>query len=330
VTLARVAISLVFSMALVAASGCAEAQQASGLTRIGLLPFGSPSNEYDRSLVEAFRRGLRENGVVENRDVVLDVAWTSSEAEIHSAVGELVNRGAKLLIPFGTSASLATKRQVSTLPILFIGVGNPVGIGLVGSLSRPGANTTGFSDILLDLSGKYVQFAREFSKPQAPIYYLWYNAWGDGQNRLRATEQATQAVGLKLRATSVGSLAELDDAMAAMKRSGAVVFIVQPSPFTFRYRDQLVEAATKHGLGAIFAFPPAARAGALVAYGPDYADLCRRAASYADRILKGTKPSDLAVQEPTKFDLIINIKTTRAVGLTVPESLRLQATEIIE
>jgi len=330
VTVTRGGVSIVLFVVLAIASVCAEAQQATSPTRIGLLPFGSPSNEYDRSLVEAFRLGLREIGVVENRDVTLDVAWTSSEAELSSAVGGLVHRGAKLLIPFGTSASLATKRHGSTLPILFVSVGNPVGIGLVESLSRPGGNTTGFSDILLDLSGKYVQFAREFSRPQAPIYYLWYHAWGDGQNRLRATEHATVAVGLKLRATSIGNLTELDDAMAAMKKSGAMVFVVQPSPFTFRHRDRFVEVATKHGLGAIFAFPPAARTGALVAYGPDYADLCRRAASYADRILKGTKPADLAVQEPTKLDLIVNLETARAFGLTVPESLRLQATETIE
>jgi ABC-type uncharacterized transport system substrate-binding protein len=321
---------IVLFVVLVGASVCAEAQPTTGLARIGLLPFGSPSNEYDRSLVEAFRLGLREIGVVENRDVTLDVAWTSSEGELSSAVGALVHRGAKLLIPFGTSASLATKRQVSTLPILFISVGNPVGIGLVESLSRPGGNATGFSDILLDLSGKYVQFAREFGRPQAPIYYLWYHAWGDGQNRLRATEHATLAVGLKLRATSIGDLAELDDAMAAMKKSGAMVFVVQPSLLTFRHRDRFVEVATKHGLGAIFAFPPAARTGALVAYGPDYADLCRRAASYADRILKGMKPANLAVQEPTKLDLIVNLKSAKALGLTVPESVCAQATETIE
>jgi putative ABC transport system substrate-binding protein len=330
VTATRAIALAILLVSLVAAADGAGAQPANGAARIGLLPFGSPSNEYDRSLVEAFRRGLREVGVVENRDVTLDVAWTSSEAEISSAVDDLVRHGAKLLIPFGTSASLATKRQVATLPILFVSVGNPVGIGLVGSLSRPGGNVTGFSDILLDLSGKYVQFAREFSKPQAPIYYLWYHAWGDGQNRLRATERATQAVGLKLRAIGIGGLGELDDAMTTLKKNGAAVFVVQPSPFTFRHRDRLVDAATKYGLAAIFAFPPAARAGALVAYGPDYADLCRRAASYADRILKGTKPADLAVQEPTKLDLIINMKTARTLGLTVPESVRLQATETIE
>ena len=302
-TIVRAALSIALLLGLVVTPLPAAGQPASSPARIGLLPFGSPSNTYDRSLVEAFRHGLREVGVVENRDVVLDVAWIGSETETSTAVSELIQRGARLLIPFGTSASLATKRQASTIPILFISVGNPVGIGLVESLSRPGGNVTGFSDILLDLSGKYVQFARELGKTQATIDYLWHHAWGDGQNRLRATERAAQSAGVKLRPQGIGDIGELNDVMASMKKAGAMTLIVQPSPFTYRYRDRLVDSATKNGLATIFAFPPAAREGALIAYGPDYADLCRRAASYADRILKGTKPADLAVQEPTKLSI---------------------------
>jgi len=237
------ALSIALLVGLVAAPCSTDAQPTNSPARIGLLPFGAPSNDYDRSLVEAFRHGLREVGVVENRDVVLDIAWIGSEPEISHAVSGLMQRGAQLLIPFGTSASLATKRQTSTVPILFISVGNPVGIGLVESLSRPGGNATGFSDILLDLSSKYVQFAGELGKPQGTIYYLWHHAWGDGQNRLRATERATQAAGLKLQAHGIGDIAELNDAMSALKKSGAMTIIVQPSPFTFRHRDRLANRA---------------------------------------------------------------------------------------
>jgi putative tryptophan/tyrosine transport system substrate-binding protein len=329
-TLARVALFVAFCLGL-AGAWLAEAQPVNSLPRIGILPFGSPSNPHDLSLVEAFRSGLREAGVVENRDAVLDVAWTGSEPEIGTAVSGLVQRGAKLLVPFGTSASLATKRHTTTIPILFVSVGNPVGVGLVESLSRPGGNVTGFSDILLDLSGKYVQFARELGKPEAMIHYLWHNAWGDGQNRFNATERAAQAVGAKLRAYGIGDMAELNEALSAMKRAGAAIVIVQPSPFTYRYRERLVDAAMKQGLATLFAFPPAGRAGALIAYGPDYADLCRRAAIYAERILlKGMKPAELAVQEPTKFDLIVNLKTAKALRIAVPRSLLVQATETIE
>jgi ABC transporter substrate binding protein len=150
----------------------ANAQRAENLTRIGFLPV----NPYDRSLVDAFRQGLREVGVIENRDVVLDIIWIGAEAELPQAVSDLVRRGAKLLIPAGTSASIAVKRGVSTIPILFINVGNPVGVGLVESLA--GANVTGFSDMHADLSGKYVQFAREFGEPQGAVNYLVHRMGG--------------------------------------------------------------------------------------------------------------------------------------------------------
>jgi putative ABC transport system substrate-binding protein len=172
--------------------------------RIGFLPLGSPSDTYDQSLVEAFRDGLRKIGVVENRHVVLDFAWVRSESELPGAVTELVQRGAKLLITRGTSASVAAKRQVSTIPILFITVGNPLGVGLVDSLSRPGGNATGFSDMHADLGGKYVEFAIELAgKPQMPVDYLWYSEWADGRHRLEVTERAAKLLGVQLRTRAI-------------------------------------------------------------------------------------------------------------------------------
>ena len=308
----------------------AVAQTPPGLARIGFMPLGSPSNPYDQSLVEAFRRGLRESGLVENRQVVLDVAWISGEPEIAGTVKTLIERGARILVPVGTSASVETQRQTSTIPILFISVGNPLGVGLVGSLSRPGGNVTGFSDLLAELSGKYVQFARELGKPQAPVHYLWHTGWADGQYRFQATERAAQAVGVTVRPRGIADVAELGDALAAMKKAGAATVIIQPSPFTYRQRVRIIESATNHGLATIFAFPPAARDGALIAYGPDYADLYRRAGAAVDRFLKGAKPADFPVEQPSKFEMIINLKTAKALGLTVPPSLLQQATEIIQ
>jgi putative tryptophan/tyrosine transport system substrate-binding protein len=208
----------------------ARAQQAENPVRIGFLPIGSPSNTYDRSLVEAFRQGLREVGVVENRHVVLDFVWIRNEPELPQAVNELVRRGAKLLIPCGTSASVAVKHQASSIPILFINVGNPIGVGLVESLSRPGGNVTGFSDMHADLSGKYLQFAVELGKPQATVNYLWYTGWADGQHRLQATEQAAQSLGVTLRSRGIGDIAEANDVIAAMKTDEAVTIIIQSSP----------------------------------------------------------------------------------------------------
>src|SRR5262245_27610085 len=153
----------------------ASAQEPKKPWRVGLLPLGSPSNPYDQSLVEAFRKGLRQTGLVENQDIMLDVVWTMGNPD--QAVKALLERGVDLLVSSGTSASLAAKRHASTLPIVFISVGNPIGIGLVENLARPGGNMTGFSDILADLGGKQVDLATEQQRRRGPIDYLWHTGW---------------------------------------------------------------------------------------------------------------------------------------------------------
>jgi len=189
-------------------SAVPAAQQASGPPLVGFLPLGSPSDAYDRSLVEAFQDGMREAGLVEHRDLVLEVVWTSSDLEVSRAVVRLVQRGAKLLIPVGTTASMAVKRQAPTTPILFVSVGNPLGIGLVESLGRPGGNVTGFGDFLAELASKYVQFALEVGRRQPVVYYLWHAGWTDGHYRFERTEQAAQSLNVKLRSRAIADVSE--------------------------------------------------------------------------------------------------------------------------
>ena len=306
----------------------ARAQQSKGPARLGFLPIGSPRNTYDRSLVEAFQQGLRQVGLIENRNIVLDVVWVGDDPD--QAVSEELQRGAELLITSGSSVSVAARRQTSTIPIVFLHVGDPTAMGLIESLSRPGRNATGFSDILADLSGKFVDLAIELTRPQKTIFYLWHTAWPDGQNRYRTTEQAVHEAGMQLRAKGIADIAEMDSALAAIKQSGSTTLIVQPSPLTYGQRIRIIVSATKNGLGTIFGFPVAAREGSLVAYGPDYLHMYRRASFYVDRILKGTKPTDLPVEQPTRIELLVNLQVAKALGIEVPLSLLVRADELLE
>jgi putative ABC transport system substrate-binding protein len=308
----------------------AMAQQAVSPIRIGFLPLGSPSDSYDQSLVQAFRKGLNNVGLSENREVTIDVVWVSNEPEFPSAVSNLIQRGAKLLVTAGSSASAAAKRYTSAVPIVFVAVGNPIGIGLVETLAWPGWNATGFSDVLADLSSKYVDFAGQLGGGQAAVHYLWHTAWPDGQHRYKATEHAVQSVGVDLRSRGITDIDEVDDAFAALKSGGAKVIIIQPSPFTYRHRNRIISSAQGLGLGTIFGWPQTGREGALMGYGPDYAHLYGEVGSYVVRILKGAKPADLPVQEPTKFALVINLKNAKALDLAIPPALLATADELLE
>lgn len=306
----------------------ARAQQQRGPIRLGFLPIGSPDNAYDRSLVEAFQQGLRQVGLVENQNIILDVVWSDNDPD--HAVTEALRRGAELLITSGSSVSVAANRQTSTVPIVFLNVGDPVAVGLIESLSHPGRNATGFSDILAELSGKLVDLAKELNKSQSSVSYLWHTDWPDGQHRYALTREAAENVGLELRSSGIKDLAQLNDVLITIKQRGSTAFIVQPSPFTYAERGQIIAAAIKYGLGTIFAFPAAAKEGSLVAYGPDYLHMHSRAPIYVDRILKGTRPADLPVEQPTKIELLVNLKTAKALGIEVPLSLLIRADELIE
>jgi putative tryptophan/tyrosine transport system substrate-binding protein len=305
-----------------------RAQQVNGPIRIGMLPLGSPSNSYDQSLVEAFRQGLSQLGLVDGKEVLLDVVWIEGDPD--RAVTQLIQRGSKLLVPCGSSASVAAKRQTTTIPIVFLSVGNPIAMGLADSLAHPGQNATGFADILADLGSKLVDVAREMNRPRETVDYLWHSGWPDGLYRYEGTEQAAQAAGLKLQSRAITDASALEDAIVALKTGGATTLILQPSPLTYQNRARIIEIAMRHKLGTIWAFPPAAKEGGLIAYGPDYTHMYRRAPLYVERVLKGTKPADLPVELPSKVELLVNLSVAKALGLEVPLSLLIRADAIID
>jgi putative tryptophan/tyrosine transport system substrate-binding protein len=306
----------------------AQAQQQKGPIRLGFVPIGSPENAYDLSLVEAFRKGLRQVGLIENQNIILDIVWSGNDPD--QAVKEVLGRGAELLITSGSSTSVAAKRQTSTIPIVFLHVGDPIAVGLIESLSRPGQNATGFSDILAELSGKLVDLAKELNKSQSSVSYFWHTDWPDGQHRYALTREAAEKVGLEIRASPITNIAQLNDLLVTIKQRGSTAFIVQPSPFTYAERGQIIAAAIKYGLGTIFGFPVATKEGSLVAYGPDYLHIYSRAPIYVDRILKGSKPAELPVEQPTKVELLVNLQTAKTLGIEVPMALLVRADELIE
>ena len=308
----------------------AYAQDVSRPIGIGVLPLGSPASQYDQWLVAVCRQRLLQLGLVEGRDIAVDVVWVGNEAEYGSTSTEMLARGARLLVTAGTSASVAAKRATSSIPIVFITVGDPVGVGLVDNLSNPNGNATGFSDILLDLSSKYVDISVELRRPEVVVDYLWHTAWPNGEQRYQATERAAHAAHASFRPQGIKEIVELNDAMSAMKRDGAITLLIQPSPFTYKHRSLIIDSARDQGLSTIFAWPVAGREGALIAYGPEYANMYRGAANYVGRILRGAKPADLPVEQPAKLELVANIKTAKALGLTIPASLLARADEVIE
>jgi putative tryptophan/tyrosine transport system substrate-binding protein len=285
-------------------------------------------------LIQKFRRHVVRRystiGVTLEAEERAELGLANTHRVPDQAVSDVLRRGAQVLIPCGSSASAAAQRQTSTIPIVFLNVGDPIAIGLVESLARPGRNATGFSDILAEVSGKLVDLARELNKRQTTVSYLWHTAWPDGQHRYDLTQEAAEKAGLKLQSNGFANIAQLNDALVAFAQSGATVLIVQPSPLTYRYRGQIIGAAIKYGLGTIFAFPIAAREGSLIGYGPDYLHMYSRAPFYVDRILRGSKPSELPVELPTKLELLVNLDTAKTLGIEVPLALLVRADELLE
>src|SRR5262249_39264257 len=220
--------------------------------------------------------------------------------------------------------------QTTAIPIVFLSVGDPIAMGLVDSLARPGRNATGFSDILADLSGKLVDIARDLNGPRDTVDYVWHTAWPDGQNRYDATERAANAAFLKVRSRGIINIAELDGMLDAAKQAGSRFVIVQPSPFTYTQRDKIIESAFRHDLGTIFGFPVAAREGSLVAYGPNYIHIHPRAPLYGERAQKDPNPPDLPVEHQTKVEFLVNQKPAKPLGLEPPLSMLIRADELLE
>jgi putative ABC transport system substrate-binding protein len=312
------------AIAFCAAPLAAEAQEAGKVARIGML--GSAPGPF----VESFKQGLRELGYIEGRNVTIEYRWTEGRDErLPGLAADLVRLKVDVIVA-SSHAAVAAKQATTAIPIVMPIITDPVRLGLVASLARPGGNATGFATQNDELPGKWMELVKEALPKVSRVAVVWHPAY-DGGVQLKATEAAARSLGVRLQALKVERPDDFVTAFAEVQKNRAEALIVSSSALFYVHRTRLVEFAAKHRLPTIYHQSEfVVGSGGLMSYGADFHDLFRRSATYVDKILKGAKPGDLPVQQPTKFELVINMKTAKALGLTIPQSLLLRADEIIQ
>ena len=323
----RPTLAVALALGFLAAALAAEAQQAAKVARIGYLGGGTAC----MLQCEAFRQGLRDLGYVEGRDVVIEYRGYGENLErLPALVTDLVALKVHVIVVTNTPSALAAKQATTTLPIVFTSVGDPVASGLVTSLRRPGGNVTGFSVVAQELVGKWLELLKQAVPDVSRVALLVKTDDRAKNDRVKAAAVAARALGVQLQVVEARHPAEFDRAFLDMTRARAGALAVLPTPMFTSERRRLVDLAAKNRLPTMFPYSEFVDAGGLMAYGPNLADLSRRSATYVDKILKGANPGDLPVEQPTKFELVINLKTAKALGRTIPPSLLARADQIIE
>jgi putative ABC transport system substrate-binding protein len=306
-----------------------EAQQPKKVSRIGFL--GNSTAALEANLIGPFREGLRDLGYVEGKNIVIEWRWAEGKYERFPAlIAELISSNVEVIVTAGTPASLAVKKATTTIPLVMIAVGEPVATGLVASLARPGGNITGLTSISSEIEGKRLELLREVVPKVSHIAVLW-NADSPVQViQEKETRAAAQLLGMKMLSLGVRTLEEIEDAFATIVRERPSALLVLADRLFLHHREPIMDFATKHRLPGVHAYQELVEAGGLMSYGPSYADMHRRAAYFVDRILKGTKPTDLPVERPRKFELIINLKAAKQIGVTIPNNVLYRADRVIK
>jgi ABC-type uncharacterized transport system substrate-binding protein len=309
----------------------ARAQQAEQMRRIGVLMNMTADDPQGQARIAAFAQVLQQSGWSNGRNLRIDTRWGENnvDRERRYAV-ELVALAPDVILASGTQSVLALQKATRTLPIVFVGVSDPVGAGVVDNLARPGGNTTGFMEFEYSFSGKWLELLKEVVPRlmRAGVLRDAGNAAGIAQ--FGAIRAAASSLGLDVSPIDVRDASEIERAVAAFARSANGGLIVTPSAAVSVHRALIIELAARHRLPAVYAFRSDISDGGLISFGPDLVDQFRQGADYVDRILKGEKPADLPVQAPTKYELVINLKTAKALGLEVPPTLLARADEVIE
>ena len=306
-----------------------EGQESTTLPRVGFV--GAESQSTNQHFLDAFRQGMRDNGYVDGQNVTIDARWADGRSErFPELIGELIRLDSRVIVTVSLQAALAAKKFTTSTPIVFI-ASDPLGVGLVASLARPGGNVTGLSLFLgEEFSSKWLESLREVIPRVSRVAVLLNRASPASVGYLTVLQGAAQKLGIKLWPQDVRDLSQFEGAFAAMVAERAQGLVVVVDPLTVRYRGRIAELAAKNRVPAVYGFREFVDAGGLMAYGVNVPYLCRRAAGYVDKILKGTKPGDLPIEQPTTFELIINLKTAKALGLTIPPSLLARTDEVIQ
>jgi len=329
-TLRPIGLIVTLALGILAAPLAADAQQAGKIYRIGYLsPTSARSAQTAR---DAFRAGLRDFGWAEGQNILIEYRWAEGKYELlPELAAELVQLNVALIITTTTPSVLAAQKASKTIPIVFVGVGDPVAQGLVASLARPGGNLTGTTAMLPELTAKGLELLRE-AVPRISRVAILYNSANPAYGRLmKGIEVPARRLGVEVQLVGVQTPNELERAFAAMKKERADGLLVHRDPvFHADFRKRIVELAAEHRLPAIYRYVEAVEAGGLMGYGPNTSDSWRQAAVFVDKILKGAKPADLPVEQPTKFEFIINLKTAKTLGLTIPQSVLIRADQLIE
>ena len=307
----------------------ADAQQPTKIPRIGFLGATYPSTNAAR--IEAFRQGLRELGYVEGKSVVIEYRWAEGKTErLPSLAAELVRLKEDIIVTAGTAVTRPAKEATSTIPIVMSFDNDPVGSGFVASLARPGGNITGLSALAPELSGKRLELLKEIVPRLSRVAVFGTSTQPGNAQSLKEIELAAAAFGVKLQYLEVRDPKDNETAFQAARKGHADAVLVLSSPVIFSQRTQIADLAVKNRVPVIFPQSEYVEDGGLMSYAPNYPDLFRRAATYVDKILKGAKPADLPVEQPKKFEFIINLKAAKQIGLTIPPNVLVRADRVIK
>jgi putative ABC transport system substrate-binding protein len=325
---------MALALGLVATPVAAAAQPPGKIPRIGIVLPGSPEAPLAREVYGAFRQGLRDLGYVEGQNIAVEERWAQGRVErFPDLVAELVRLKVDLIVAPNTPTALAAKQATSTIPIVVPVMADPVADGLVASLARPGGNITGSTFLAPELVPKRLQLLKEAvpgASRVAVLYHPGVYSEHTMTDMLKGTEGAARTLGVQLQLLGAQGPDDFDRAFSAMRRGRAEALILFPSPMLFYERSRIVDLAAKHRLPAIYHNREAVEAGGLMGYGASIPGLYRGAATYVDKILKGRKPADLPVEQPTRFELVLNMKTAKALGITFPQSILVRADQVIQ